>query len=64
MLNDLLTARQRSPSNAKGPAAYLEKAALPPNRSKLKRLRRQVANAGYWIEALAISQRITEFYAP
>ena len=61
MPNELFLSKQSTKINTRAPSPYLE-IAVPPNRSKLKLLRQQVAKSGYRIDARAISARITEFY--
>ena len=62
MPNEFHPSEPSARPKAKALYPYFVLAALPRNRSKLKLLRQQVANAGYWIEARAISERISEFY--
>ncbi len=63
MPNELFPSEQSTRPDQKALSPYLAIAAFPSNRSKLKLLRQQVANAGYWIDARSIGERIIEFYA-
>jgi hypothetical protein len=51
-----------SSSGSRSTLTYLSKLALRPDSRKLEGLKRRIAHDNYWVEAHALSQRITEFY--